>query len=309
MRATSFCLALGFIVSCCGQAPSVDRSSVQIGALHLEEDADSLHVYFGDELFCRYDRRNELRPILWPVNGPAGAPVTRAFPQEEGVPGEASDHPHHQSVWYGHGAVNGHDFWHAGHGERVIDLGDMKLESAGADGVLKRGFLMSWQAEGEELCQEERVLSFRGTSEERWVDFELTIHANQTDLHFGDTKEGSFAVRLAPTLRLKGAVAEGEIRNSAGDVAGEVWGKRASWVEYSGPVGGETVYVSLHDDSSNLRHPTWWHARDYGLLGANPFGVHDFEGVAAGAGDFTLPKGERFTQRYSLRIADTPYGN
>ncbi len=307
MRATTTLLLVCAAACNATEAPPASPSEITAsGPLRIEEDSDGLRVFIGEELFCAYDRRNELRPILWPVNGPSGAAVTRAYPQTEAAPGEASDHPHHQAVWYGHGAVNGHDFWHAGHGERVVDLGDMEVEGPQEEGVLSRGFLMSWQVKGEELCQEERVMSFRGTSEERWVDFELTLHANQTDLHFGDTKEGTFAVRLAPTLRLKGPVAAGSIRNSAGDTGGKTWGKRAAWVEYSGPVGGETVYVSLHDHSSNLRHPTWWHARDYGLLAANPFGIHDFERKPGGTGDFTLPKGERLTQRYSLRVASTP---
>ncbi len=307
MRATTTLLLVCAAACNATEAPPASPSEITAsGPLRIEEDSDGLRVFIGEELFCAYDRRNELRPILWPVNGPSGAAVTRAYPQTEAAPGEASDHPHHQAVWYGHGAVNGHDFWHAGHGERVVDLGDMEVEGPQEEGVLSRGFLMSWQVKGEELCQEERVMRFYGTSEERWVDFEVTLHANQTELQFGDTKEGTFAVRLAPTLRLKGPVAAGSIRNSAGDTGGKTWGKRAAWVEYSGPVGGETVYVSLHDHSSNLRHPTWWHARDYGLLAANPFGIHDFEREPAGTGDFTLPKGERLTQRYSLRVASTP---
>ena len=140
------------------------------GGLRIEEDEDGLRVFFGEEFFCAYDRQNELRPILWPVNGPSGAPVTRAFPQEEGVEGESADHPHHQSVWYGHGRVNGHDFWHCGHGERVVDLREMEIDGPGEEGVLERGFLMSWQVGGEELCQEERVLRFRGTPDERTQD-------------------------------------------------------------------------------------------------------------------------------------------
>jgi len=299
--------------ACCAPAPQVEASITSpkksSGALRREEDEVGLRVFFGEELFCAYDRQNELRPILWPVNGPSGAPVTRAFPQEEGVEGESADHPHHQSVWYGHGRVNGHDFWHCGHGERVVDLGEMEIDGPGEEGVIERGFLMSWQVGGEELCQEERVLRFRGTPDERWIDFEVTLVATQTELLFGDTKEGTFAVRLAPTLRLKGKVAEGSIRNSEGETGKKAWGKRAAWVEYSGPVGGETVYVSLHDHAENLRHPTWWHARDYGLLAANPFGVHDFEKKPKGTGDFTLARGERLTQRYSLRLASTPFAS
>jgi len=184
MRALAALFLMGAAISCCTPAP-MELSPVAVeDELSIEEDADSLRVYFGGELFCAYDRRNELRPILWPVNGPTGATVTRAFPQAEASPGEASDHPHHQAVWHGHGAVNGHDFWHAGHGERVVDLGEMELEGPEEEGPISRGFLMSWQVKGEELCQEERIMSFRGTSEERWVDFELTLRERAANFFY-----------------------------------------------------------------------------------------------------------------------------
>ena len=56
------------------------------------------------------------------------------------------------------------------------------------------------------------------------------------------------------------------------------------------------------DHPENLRHPTWWHARDYGLLAANPFGQHDFEGRKGERklGEFRLAEGETLTQRYRL---------
>ena len=51
------------------------------------------------------------------------------------------------------------------------------------------------------------------------------------------------------------------------------------------------------------RHPTWWHARDYGLFSANPFGWHDFEPLGTTppqAGAHTLPPGGTLTLRYRL---------
>ena len=49
--------------------------------------------------------------------------------------------------------------------------------------------------------------------------------------------------------------------------------------------------------------PTWWHARNYGLLTANPFGVRAFRDKAVkGSGDFQLKKGEFLTQRYLLLL-------
>ena len=54
----------------------------------------------------------------------------------------------------------------------------------------------------------------------------------------------------------------------------------------------------------NLQSPTPWHARDYGLFAANPFGLHDFEpDKPVGAGDTTIKKGGSLTLRYRFYFA------
>src|SRR5438477_7757323 len=50
------------------------------------------------------------KPILWPIIGPTGVPMTRAYPMEK-IEGEKQDHPHQRSLWFTHGNVNGVDFW------------------------------------------------------------------------------------------------------------------------------------------------------------------------------------------------------
>ncbi|MEI9973799.1 MAG: DUF6807 family protein [Ignavibacteriota bacterium] len=57
----------------------------------------------------------------------------------------------------------------------------------------------------------------------------------------------------------------------------QVWGKRSNWVDYSGQVDGEKLGVAIFDHPQNPRHPTYWHARDYGLFALNPFGAHAFD--------------------------------
>ena len=48
--------------------------------------------------------------------------MTRAWPLQEGVPGEETDHAHDRSFWVAHGLVNGVDFWsEAACGARVGD--------------------------------------------------------------------------------------------------------------------------------------------------------------------------------------------
>ena len=132
------------------------------------------------------------------------------------------------------------------------------------------------------------------------MDIEVTIHASHGQITLGDTKEGSMAIRLTPTMRLKGEVGQGHIVNSEGQRDGQTWGKRAAWCDYYGPAseGGQTVGVAIFDHPDNPRHPTWWHVRDYGLFAANPFGQHDFESKPAGVGDMTIPAGQSVAFRW-----------
>ncbi len=61
---------------------------------------------------------------------------------------------------------------------------------------------------------------------------------------------------------------------------------------------GKVVGFSIFDHSSNPRHPTWLHARDYGLVAANPFGIHNFERKPKGTGDMKIKNGDSITFRY-----------
>jgi subtilisin family serine protease len=116
---------------------------------------------------------------------------------------------------------------------------------------------------------------------------------------FGDTKEGSFALRVSPTLRHEGKVAKGHIANSEGLTDKKAWGQRARWVSYYGPdSSGKDVTITMMDHPSNLNHPTYWHARTYGLLTANPFGEKSF--TKKGNGAHVLKKGDSLTQKYAL---------
>jgi hypothetical protein len=138
------------------------------------------------------------------------------------------------------------------------------------------------------------------------LDFEIELLAGDTELILGDTKEGSMAIRLAPTMRVKGEVAQGQILSSEGLRDGDTWGKRAAWVDTTGPVGGQTVGVTIFDHPDNPRHPTWWHVRTYGLFAANPFGIHDFEKKPEGTGDYRVPAGGsvRFRYRFLFHHGD-----
>ena len=113
-------------------------------------------------------------------------------------------------------------------------------------------------------------------------------------------------IRMAPEFRLRGKVARGTCLNSEGVIGKPIWGKRASWISYWAMFDEENVAISIFDHPSNPRHPTWWHARDYGLVAANPFGQHDFESKPEGAGNMNLKLGESvtFSYRFLFHLGD-----
>jgi len=221
------------------------------------------------------------------------------------VPDEDHDHPHHRSLWYAHGDMNGQDFWaEAKSFGKTVHESFTEVKSGDTSGVI-RSQNKYVAPDGSVVGTDERTLRvFARPDNERLFDFEIAFKAGDKDLVFGDTKEGSMALRLVETMRLKSNKTSkgkptGHIVNSEGVRDGETWGKRAAWCDYYGPADGKILGVAIFDHPQNPRHPTWWHVRDYGLFAANPFGQHDFEKLAdKTAGNLTVPAGKTITFRY-----------
>ena len=268
-------------------------------------DKNRLSIELDGEKFTEYVYGNTPKPILYPIWGPRGIQMMRHYPMKSDVSGEANDHPHHRSFWFTHGDVNGISFWHEGSDAGTIQHHKfVNLISGGERGVIQTE--NNWLSpDGKRICRDERTLSFQaGSNESRIVDFTITIHASDGEILFGDTKEGSMGIRTHPNLRLsndqnRGVItASGRAVNSEGHQDLALWGKRAKWVDYWGDIDGNILGVGIFDHPSNLRHPTWWHARQYGLVAANPFGIHDFERKPDGTGDYKIAEGKSLTFRY-----------
>ena len=117
----------------------------------------------------------------------------------------------------------------------------------------------------------------------------------------GDTKEGTFGIRLGKEL----SAPLGQMLNSReGRGEREIWGKPADWVNYSGSVLGKRVGIVVFEHPSSFRHPTTWHARGYGLLAANPFGSREFTADPNRDGSWTIPEGGKLQFRYRVVIYD-----
>jgi hypothetical protein len=270
------------------------------GGVVLKTEAGAIIVTIAGRPFTEYRFTDLPKPILYPVIGPTDEAMTRHFPMSE-PDGEEHDHPHHRSIWFGHGLVNGEDFWteRASSG-RIVHRGFSKLESGPEHATLRAH--NDWiSASGHAICADERTLTFhRGDTNARWIDFEITLRCTNGELVLGDTREGTMAVRVAESMRVTHDTG-GHIETSEGQTYLEAWGRRAKWCDYSGPLGSGMAGIAILDHPENPRHPTWWMVRDYGLLAANPFGQHEFEDLDdQTAGEMRLPAGGSVTFRYRI---------
>jgi hypothetical protein len=271
------------------------------GGVQITQLDDRVRVEINGKLFTEYCFKNVPHPYFYPVIGPTGEAVIRHWPMKD-VEQESDkserDHTHHRSLWFTHGDVNGIDFWAEGSGKgQIIHEEFLEVSSGPAVGVIKSR--NKWvAADGKVVCTDTRTHKFYNRPDGPIMDFEVTIHASQGQVTFGDTKEGSMAIRVAPTMRVEGRIGKGHIVNSEGVRDGAAWAKRAAWCDYYGPVKDQIVGIAIFDHPENPRHPTWWHVRTYGLFAVNPFGIHDFEGKPAKTGDFVIEAGKSVTFKY-----------
>ncbi|HEX8295109.1 MAG TPA: PmoA family protein [Chthoniobacteraceae bacterium] len=283
----------------------------------VKELPDRVRIELDGKLFTELRFSGAQHSYLWPLLGPDGAKLTRSWPMEE-APGEEHDHVHHRSVWFGHGLVNGVDFWteDATHGTKkpkhpvgtIVHEKILTAKGGASEGVVAAS--QRWVAPDGAVpitsIQTVRVL--QTPPEERLFDFQVQMTAGTKDVLFGDTKEGTFAMRIAESMRLKQAKnqpGKGQIVNSEGLTDAKAWGAAAKWVAMSGPIDGKPYTIAVFDHPANLRHPTRWHARDYGLFAANPFCVKEMDlskKHPEGAGDFTLAAGKDLTLRYRVFV-------
>ncbi len=257
----------------------------------------------------RHEFRSGGKPIVFPLLSPAGRPLTRSFPMTPLAEGGSKDHVHQRSLWMTHGEVNDVDFWVEN--ERAGTVQHREVVSLNATD--RTGSLVTtadWVApavgggQPTVLLNERRVTTVDFSSSPHAVDFVIDLTAVADRVNFGDTKEGSFGIRMADSIAVDSKQG-GLITNANGQSNVEAWGKRANWVDYSGPVDGDTVGISVLEHPSSFGHPCRWHVRTYGLFAANPFGEHHFVGGDRTEGH-TLSKGETIRLAYRLLLHDGP---
>jgi hypothetical protein len=308
--------------------------AVSAGALRADEPkeftvkrtGDCFDILLGDELVARsHFGKDVAKPYFWPLNAPGGIPVTRAWPMEKGKPGESTDHPHQKSMWFCHGdvipeeielkqrvkGIEGVDFWseEEGHGT-IMTQGSGEGQTTGeiGEGGKRRSYRNMhlaniWRSvDGADVLGEITQIELHDLGTARLFIFKIELTARFCPILFGDTKEGSFGVRVNDAIREEKG--NGKITNADGK-SGEkqCWGRVSAWCDYSGTIDGKSAGIAIFADPKNP-YPSCWHVRGYGLMAANPFG-RDKSGFPAMKGKtdlVKLAKGEHLKLRYGLLL-------
>jgi hypothetical protein len=213
------------------------------------------------------------KPYFYPVMGPSGWPVSRLT-----HPQDPTTHDHHLSLWIGHASVNGLSFWEARQSPARIVHDRVAKIVDGDDASLS--IRARWlDGEKKTLLFDDRVWTLRPRFEtigpngfgEYALDLQLTLSTPAAPVTLGKSSFGLLSFRVAKFMgTLDGG---GTIRNSEGLVnEAQLMNphKRARWCDYSGPAApGEVNGVGFLDHPSNPNHPTHFHVRGDGWMGAS----------------------------------------
>lgn len=283
----------------------------------VKQQGDRIEVTIGNRPFTTYYLgQKAAKSYLMPLQTAKGLVISRPFPVgndvSAGDPKASSFEPHQRPLYFAHGNIDGLNFWaepgfqkyYGDHSRQPFGhMGKPKvidMHSGQDSGGVKATFELA-DPNDRVIGHETQTFSFQGDEKRRIIDCDFILKASDGPIDLGDTKEGTFGIRLGPEL----SAPLGHMLNShGGEGEKNIWGKSADWVNYSGSVSGQKVGIVVFDHPKSFRHPTTWHARGYGLLAANPFGAREFTGDAKKDGSWTIPEGDSLEFRYRVLIYD-----
>lgn len=268
-------------------------------------DDESISLVAGDQLLFRYVFRSGQKPIVYPLIGPTGKLMARDYPMQPAADDGTKDHIHQRSMWMTHGEVNDIDFWSEVAGSGTIEHVAVESSDVGPDGIATLVTTARWKKpDGTVLLDEHKTFRIGSADGARTIDMDVTFTAVADEVHFGDTKEGSFGIRVPDSMMVDRKLG-GKIINAEGLEDGKAWGQKSRWVDYSGPVNGETAGITILEHPASYNAPCRWHVRTYGLFAANPFGEFHFTGGKKTDGH-RFAKGDTIRLHYRVVLHDGP---
>jgi len=251
-----------------------------------------LHIKVGGSDFAAYvwDDPTVRRPYFTDLRSPTGVAITRNNPPVEGK--DPTDHATmHPGLWLAFGDISDVDFWrNKGLVRHVAFLEPPTADSDGGGFVARNAYESAGKTICEEVCRIRITVAPQGVL----IDWTSEFRGPETFV-FGDQEEMGLGVRLATDLTVSNG---GKILDSAGRInEKQVWGRQADWCDYAGERGG----IMLMPDPGDFRR-SWFHARDYGLLVANPFGRRAFN--QGEPSRVVVERGNTLTLRFGVLVHD-----
>ena len=275
---------------------SLPTASAQAPVISIRKAKQRLEITVGDRQFATYIYRDPAikRPCFANVFSPNGTRVTRHHPPRPGV--DSTDHATmHPGIGLAFGDISGSDFWrNKGRVEHAGFVGALRSEAGTASFVVRNRYIAGDRLVCTEVCRHELRLRPGGVL----LTWDSSFRSGEGNFFFGDQEEMGLGVRVARELRVRGGT--GRITNSEGRVNEKAaWGRQADWCDYSGIVGKTRAGILLMPAPGNFRR-SWFHARDYGFLAANPFGRKAFtRGVTSRV---VVQRGKTFRLRYGVLV-------
>jgi hypothetical protein len=298
-------------------------SALQTGPLARSAQADqelveftakpgSVAIKVGGESFATfvYQDQEITRPYFAHVNAPGGIQVTRNHPPKEGIdsPDHATFHP---GVWMSFGDINGSDYWRLA---APVSFDRFLIEPKSSEDhgeFAVRLKYLDQKDPTQTVCTQDLRVGIYTVEGGRLMAWDSAFSSDKP-FTFGDQEEMGLGLRVATPIR---AERDSEIGLPPGNGAivsstgarneTEIWGNSFDWCDYRGELGGKRVGIAIFPHPENFR-PSWFHARDYGMIAANAFGRQ-----AMGKGErsaVTVQPGEELRLRYGVFIHADPPG-
>ncbi|MBL8794851.1 MAG: PmoA family protein [Planctomycetia bacterium] len=267
---------------------------VEIPEIGFAERTGELAITSGGKPVATYVFNDPkiARPFLAHIQAPGGRQVTRNHPP---TGKDARDHDTmHPGIWLGFGDLARTDFWR-NQGKVVHEKFTQAPKGGRGEGsfTVLNNFLAGEKLICRQTCRYMVAVVPQGTL----LLIDSTFEGD-SEFDFGAQEEMGLGVRVATPLTVQ---AGGRMLDADGrQNEKHVWGKQSDWCDYSGLLDGQRLGMTIMPDPKNAQK-CWFHARDYGVLVANPFGQR-----AGGPARTVVKPGDKLKLRFGVLLHSSP---
>jgi len=299
-------LSLALALSLWSTATAVRAAAAEVAFDASDEGEIAVAIDGTNVAVYAYDDPEISRPYFAHLRAPGAPQVSRNHPPIEGK--DRSDHgTFHPGLWMSFGDISGNDYWRLA---APVEQVNLELNPDNNSFTVHNRYL-DQQDPSKTVCKEVCTYTIVPRPEGYFLLWDSTFSGDD-EFYFGDQEEMGIGFRVATPIRVESEASgsvpagNGKMIDSEGRINGdEIWGNASDWCDYSGTLEGKNVGITLFCHPDNFR-PSWFHARDYGLLEANPFGREAF-----GKGDKSkvpVKPGDDFRLRYGVFVHASPEG-